>query len=98
MNQEIMKPLQNNKRGCTESQRDTVTREYIEADKKFKRLDWNAKRNFEKSYLKGKSRITGHFLFVKRKIKSKPFTGPLKDKNKMVANDNEMTEIFHGFF
>ena len=77
-----------------------ITEEYLEANKKVKNMIRNAKRRFEKKLADGEGgNKRPFFAYIKRKTKSRPSIGPLKDKDKkVVTEDEEMAKILNDFF
>ena len=77
-----------------------ITEEYLEANKKVKNMIRNAKRRFEKKLADGEGgNKRPFFAYIKRKTKSRPRIGPLKDKDKkVVTEDEEMAKILNDFF
>ncbi len=88
MNREILAAIRRKKRLWRQVRGGGLTEEYREADKKVKNLIRNAKRHFEKKLANkegGSNRP--FFAYIKRKTKSRPCIGPLKDKEKKVVTD-----------
>jgi len=77
-----------------------ITEEYKEEDRRVKRLIKNAKRKFEKKLadnVNGGNRQ--FFTYIRRKTKSKPTIGPLKDRDKkVITDDEEMATMLNEFF
>jgi hypothetical protein len=100
MNREILATIRRKKRLWRQVRGGGLTEEYREADKKVKNLIRNAKRRFEKKLanMEGGSNRP-FFAYIKRKTKSRPCIGPLKDKEKkVVTEDDGMEKILNEFF
>jgi hypothetical protein len=65
-----------------------------------KKMIRSAKRKFEKRLADGYSVNSRPFYsYIKKKTKSRPSIGPLKDKNeKVVTEDQEMAKVLNEFF
>jgi hypothetical protein len=74
--------------------------EYEAADREVKQMIRNAKRNFEKRLAVGNGGNSRPFYaYIKRKTKSRPGIGPLKNKKKETITDNQgMAELLNNFF
>jgi len=69
-------------------------------ERSVKNMIRNAKRKYEKKLADTKSGNNRQFYaYVKRKTKSRPTIGPLKDKNKrIITDDGEMAGLLNEFF
>jgi hypothetical protein len=68
-----------------------------------KKLIRNAKRKFERDIAKGwgsdQANKRRFFSYIKRKTKSRPGIGPLKDsKGRTIQDDGDMAELLNRFF
>jgi hypothetical protein len=100
MNREILAAIRRKKRLWRQVRGGGLTEKYREVDKKVKNLIRNEKRRFEKKLANkqgGSNRPL--FAYIKRKTKSRPCIGPLKDSEKKVVTDDEgMAKILNEFF
>jgi len=100
MSGEIMAAIRKKKRLWRQVRASGITDEYREEDRRVKRLIRNAKRKFEKKLAdNGNGGNRQFFAYIRRKTKSKPTIGPLKDKDKrVVTDDEEMATMLNEFF
>jgi hypothetical protein len=100
INREILAALRRKKRLWRQVRGGGLTKEYREADKKMKNLIRNAKGRFEKKLAnKEGGSNQPFFAYIKRKTKSTPCIGPLKDSEKKVVTEDEgMVKIIKEFF
>jgi len=71
---------------------------YQESDKTSKKAVKNAKKKFEKKLAKKCKNGRQFNSYVKSKTKSRSGVGPLKVNDKLVSDDQEMTECLNNFF
>ena len=71
---------------------------YQESDKTSKKAVKNAKKKFEKKLAKKCKNDRQFNSYVKSKTKSRSGVGPLKVNDKLVSDDQEMTECLNNFF
>jgi len=100
MSKEILAAIRRKKRLWRQVKGGGMTEEYREADKKVKKLIRNAKRRFEKKLAAGEGgNKRSFFAYIRRKTKSRPTIGTLKDKDKKVVTEDEgMARILNEFF
>ncbi len=100
MTREIMAAVRRKKLLWEKVKGGMATDEYREADKAVKKMIRSAKRKLEKKLADGYSGNSRPFYsYIKKKTKSRPSIGPLKDKNeKVVTEDQEMAEVLNEFF
>jgi hypothetical protein len=100
MSREILAAIRRKKRLWRQVRGGGLTEEYKEVDNKVKNLIRNVKRRFEKKLANKEGGSNRSFLaYIKRKTKSRPCIGPLKDKDKKVVTDDEgMAKILNEFF
>ncbi len=90
MNREILVASRRKKRLWRQVRVGGLTEEYREADKKVKTLIRNAKRHIEKKLANKEGGSNRPFFAnIKRKTKSRPCIGPLKDREKKVVTEDE---------
>ena len=100
MSSEIMAAIKRKKRLWRRDRGRGISEEYKEMEKSVKNMIRNAKRKYEKKLADTKSGNNRQFYaYVKRKTKSRPTIGPLKDKNKkIITDDGEMAGLLNEFF
>ncbi len=83
MTKEILQAIKRKRRLWKEAKKGKQKEQYEEAEKTVKRLIRNAERNYEKKLSHGNGGNSMHFSsYIKRKTKSRPSIGPLKNSKK----------------
>jgi hypothetical protein len=100
MSGDIMAAIKKKKRLWRRDRGRGLSDEYKDMEKKVKNMIRSAKRKYEKKLADSKSGNNRQFYaYVKRKTKSRPTIGPLKDKNKkVITDDGEMAGLLNDFF
>jgi hypothetical protein len=99
MTREIMAALSRKKKMWRKVKGSGITDEYRKLDKEVKKKIRNAKRGFEKKLADGNGNSRQFFAYVRKKTKSRPTVGPLRDKNKkVVTEDEDMATLLNEFF
>jgi hypothetical protein len=100
MSCDIMAAIKRKKRLWRRDRGRGISEEYKEMEKRVKNMIRNAKRKYEKKLADSKSGNNRQFYaYVKRKTKSRPTIGPLKDKDKkVITDDGEMAGLLNKFF
>jgi len=100
MNREILLEIKRKKRLWQRTKNGGITDEYRAAENRVKKLIRKEKRKFEKELADGDGGNNRRFFaYVKKKTKSRPAVGPLKNgKGEMLSGDKEMADELNMFF
>ena len=100
MRRELMAAIRKKRRLWKAAKNGGSMEEYREEDKKVKKQIRKAKRDMEKKLAQGNDGNKRPFYaYVKRKTKSRPTVGPLKDgQGRTVEDDEEMAEELNKYF
>jgi len=100
LTKEIIAAVRRKQRLWKKAKKGRCVEDYEAADREVKRMIRNAKRNFEKRLAGdngGNSRP--FYAYIKRKTKSRPGIGPLKNEKKETITDYQgMAELLNNFF
>jgi Reverse transcriptase (RNA-dependent DNA polymerase)/Endonuclease-reverse transcriptase len=103
LSRNILRAIRRKKRLWRQAKQGQNVPEYKAAEKEVRNMIRNAKRRFERNIAKGcgseQQNKRRFYAYVKRKTKSRPGVGPLKDVNgKTIQDDGEMAVILNRFF
>jgi Reverse transcriptase (RNA-dependent DNA polymerase)/Endonuclease-reverse transcriptase len=103
LSRDILRAIRRKKRLWRQAKQGQNVQEYKNAEKSVKNLIRNAKRKFERDIAKGcgsdQANKKRFFSYIKRKTKSRPGIGPLKDSNgRTIQDDGDMAELLNRFF
>jgi Reverse transcriptase (RNA-dependent DNA polymerase)/Endonuclease-reverse transcriptase len=103
LSRDILRAIRRKKKLWRHAKQGQRVDEYKIAEKAAKNMIRNAKRNFEKSIAKGcgseRTDKKRFYAYIKKKTKSRPGVGPLKDgQGRMVQDDGQAAEILNSFF
>jgi hypothetical protein len=103
LNREILRAIRKKKRLWREAKQGQRVAEYKACEKEVRNKIRNAKRKFEREIAKGcgseQASKKRFFSYIKRKTKSRPGIGPLKDgSGRVVQEDGEMAKLLNSFF
>jgi Reverse transcriptase (RNA-dependent DNA polymerase)/Endonuclease-reverse transcriptase len=103
LTRDILRAIRKKKRLWRQAKEGQNVTEYKAAEKAVKNQIRNAKRKFERDIAKGcgseQANKKRFFSYIKKKTKSRPGIGPLKDGGgRTVQEDGEMAELLNRFF
>jgi Reverse transcriptase (RNA-dependent DNA polymerase)/Endonuclease-reverse transcriptase len=103
LSREILRAIRRKKKLWSRAKQGQNVAEYREAEKAVRNMIRNAKRRFERNIAKGcgseQANKKRFFAYIRRKTKSGPCVGPLKDgQGKTVHQDGEMAALLNRFF
>jgi ribonucleases P/MRP protein subunit RPP40 len=103
LNREILRAIRRKKKLWRQAKQGQRVEEYKNAEKNVRNMIRNAKRSFERKIAKGcgseRENKKRFFAYIKKKTKSRPGVGPLRDsQGGMVQDSGQMATILNGFF